>query len=470
MAPRGRRDQGQGVKRRSTTQGAERYEEYLAEFERVSRENGGGAGAPLAELRQRAIARFGELGFPTKKLEEWRFTSVLPITETTFELAKSGLSDVSRAQLSRFTFDTTPFNQLVFINGQYAPQFSLLESLPSGVNAGGLGEAVDQNPELVDQYLTRLEPYQNEAFTALNTAFLFDGAFLRIPANVIVEQPIHLLFVTTAHEAGTVHYPRVLILAGENSQACVLESYVGLHETQYFTNAVTEIIVGPNAAIDHYKLLQESLKAFHVARMHVSLDRASSFSSHAITLGGALVRNDVYALLDGEGVDCTLNGFYLANGRRLIDNHTTINHAKPNCSSHELYKGILDDEGHGVFNGKIVVQLNAQKTDAKQTNQSLLLSETALINTKPQLEILADDVKCTHGATVGQLDKDAMFYLRTRGLSYTQARSMLIHAFASDILHRIKLKPVQAQLEHVLLGQLLLPAQDEPAVVDMDNG
>ena len=448
---------------------AERLDGYLAEFDRVSREHDGRAPASIRSVRQKAITRFGELGFPTTKLEEWRFTSVAPIAETTFAVAGDGLSDVSSVQLDRFTFENLPCTQLVFVNGRYAPQFSSFGTLPAGMEAGALGEAVDRNPDLVERYLTRLAPFEDQPFTALNTAFLRDGAFLQIPANVIVEQPIHLLFVATAHQKASAHYPRVLILAGENSQVSILESYAGLRDTRYFTNAVTEIAAGPNAVVDHYKLLRESLEAFHIASMHVSLGRSSSFSSHAITLGGALVRNDVHALLNGEGVDCTLNGLYLANGRRLIDNHTTINHAKPHCSSHELYKGILDDEGHAVFNGKIIVQLDAQKTDAKQTNQALLLSENAQINTKPQLEIFADDVKCTHGATVGQLNEDAMFYLRSRGLGYARARKVLIHAFASDILHRIKVAPIRAQLDHVLLEQLPVASEDESTGLEVGN-
>ena len=353
------------------------------------------------------------------------------------------------------------------VNGCFAPQLSSCGALPAGVEAGGLSEAIDRDPTLVERYLTRLAPYEDQPFTALNTAFLRDGAFLQIAANAVIEQPIHLLFVATAHQKATVHHPRVLIVAGENSQARIVESYAGLRDAPYFTNAVTEIVAGPNAVIDHYKLLRESLQAFHIASMHISLGRSSSFSSHSITLGGALVRNDVNALLNGEGIDCTLNGLYVVNGRRLIDNHTMVDHAKPHCSSHELYKGILDDNAQAVFNGKIVVQPDAQKTDAKQTNKALLLSEHAQINTTPQLEIFADDVRCTHGATVGQLDHEAMFYLRSRGLSQARARNVLIHAFASDILDRIKIAPIRAHLDRVLLEQLLFATDDEREGLDV---
>ena len=439
----------------------ERRDGYLAEFDRVAREPDWRAPASISKLRKVAVDRFSQLGFPTTKLEAWRFTSVAPIAATPFALADDGPSALSGDELDSFTFKDLPFTQLVVVNGCFAPQLSSCGALPAGVEAGGLREAIDRDPTLVERYVARLAPYEDQPFTALNTAFLCDGAFLRIPANAVIEQPIHLLFVATAHQKVQVHHPRVLILAGENSQARIVESYAGLRDARYFTNAVTEIAAGPNAVIDHYKLLRESLQAFHIASMHVSLGRSSSFSSHSITLGGALVRNDVTATLNGEGIDCTLNGLYVVNGRRLVDNHTMVDHAKPHCSSHELYKGILDDEAHAVFNGKIVVQLDAQKTDAKQTNQALLLSEHSQINTTPQLEIFADDVRCTHGATVGQLDHDAMFYLRSRGLSQARARNVLIHAFASDILDRIKIAPIRAHLDRVLLEQLLFATDDE---------
>jgi Fe-S cluster assembly protein SufD len=247
---------------------------------------------------------------------------------------------------------------------------------------------------------------------------------------------------------------RALIVAGDRSQARVVETYVGPRGTTYFTNAVTEVFAGEHAVVDHYKVQQESVEAFHVASMHVNAARSSTFSSHSLSLGGKLVRNDVLALLDGEGAECTLNGLYLADGDRLVDNHTSIDHAKPHCPSHEIYKGIIGGRARAVFNGKIIVRQDAQKTDAKQTNRALLLSDDASINTKPQLEIFADDVKCTHGAAIGQLDEDAIFYLRARGLTYFEARDMLIHAFAGDILDRIKIAPLRVALETELYAQL----------------
>jgi FeS assembly protein SufD len=259
------------------------------------------------------------------------------------------------------------------------------------------------------------------------------------PARAIVEEPISVVFVSTSPGTAQVTYARVLVVAGDNSQARIVETYVGPPGHEYFTNAVTEVVVGPGAVIDHYKVERESRRGFHLAGMHVDVARAGVFSSHSTSFGGMLVRNEVVAVLGGEGADCTLNGLYLANGRRHVDNRTTIDHAKPHFGSHELYKGVLGGHARAVFNGRIVVRPDAQKTDAKQTNKALLLSDEAQINTKPQLEICANDVKCTHGAAVGQLDEDAVFYLRARGLDRQQARDMLIHAFASDVLDRIRI-------------------------------
>ena len=243
-------------------------------------------------------------------------------------------------------------------------------------------------------------------------------------------------------------------MAGANTQAKIVESYVGLDNAVYFTNAVTEIVAGENSVIDHYKLQRESVQAFHVATLQIQQARSTSFSTHSISMGGALVRNDVNAVLDGEGCESVLNGLYLVRGQQHVDNHTTIEHAKPHCSSRELYKGVLDEKARGVFNGRIIVRPGAQKTDSKQTNKNLLLSEEALVNTNPQLEIYADDVKCTHGATIGQLSADALFYLRSRGISLETARNLLTYAFASDITGRIKIEPIRRELENVLFSRL----------------
>jgi Fe-S cluster assembly protein SufD len=287
---------------------------------------------------------------------------------------------------------------------------------------------------------------------------MHDGAFVSVPKGVVLKQPLHLAFLASAGSKPAVAHPRSLILAGVNSQASIVESYIGAKGDVYFTNAVTELVADENAVIDHYKLQRESTEAFHVATMQVHLGRGSNVTSHSIALGGALVRNDVNAMLAAEGGECTLNGLYLAAGRQHIDNHTRIDHAMPHCASHELYKGILDGQAHGVFNGKIYVHPDAQKTDAKQTNKTLLLSPDAVINTKPQLEIYADDVKCTHGATIGQLADEALFYLRSRGIGRQEARNLLTFAFANDLVSRIKIEAIRNQLEGVLLADRHTPA------------
>ena len=418
--------------------------------------------ASVAELRGRAMERFTALGVPTTRDEAWRFTNVAPIANTAFALAAPAEREAAAADVAPHAAAGVGTGQtLLFVNGTCVAPASDTSALPAGVEVASLADVLAADAggaarQTVESHLASGAGIDKDAFTALNTALLRDGAVVRVPANTVVEQPIQLLFVTSPPPGGgpVMTHPRVLVVVGENAQVRLVETYGGGGEAPYLTNAVTEVIAGPGAVVDHYKTVRESPAAYHIASMHVRLGRAARFSSHAVTLEGAIVRNEAQALLDGEGVECTLNGLYLASGRRLVDNHTTIHHAQPHCSSHELYKGILDGEARAVFNGKIIVAIDAQKTDAKQTNKALLLSEDAQINTKPELEIFADDVKCTHGATVGQLDEDALFYLRARGLGLEQARNVLIHAFAGDLLNRIAIAPIREQLEDLLLAQL----------------
>ena len=432
-------------------------EAYADAFEAVRRTTP--APAAVVDLRRRAVERFTALGMPTTRLEAWRFTNVAPIAGTTFALAAPAEREAAKVDTAPHALPGVGAG-LLFVNGRHVALASDVSALPDGVEVLSLADvlAADANETraAVEARLASCAGIEDEAFTALNTALLHDGAVVRVPANTVVEQPIQLLFVTSPPPGGepVMTHPRVLLVVGENAQVRVVESYGGGGQSPYLTNTVTEVVAGPSAVVDHYKLVRESLSAYHIGSMHLRLGRAANFSSHAVTLGGAIVRNDAQALLDGEGVECTLNGLYLADGRRLVDNHTTIHHAQPHCSSHELYKGILDGEARAVFNGKIIVAIDAQKTDARQTNKALLLSEDAQINTKPELEIFADDVKCTHGATVGQLDDDALFYLRARGLGLEQARSVLIHAFAGDLLNHIAIEPIRDQLDDLLLAQL----------------
>jgi Fe-S cluster assembly protein SufD len=430
---------------------AEAQDLYLSQFERISSRS---AGSPawLGELREGAIRRFRAQGFPTTRDEEFRFTSVSAIASGGFEPAGEG-SAAAAALKARAVVPGLRAHELVFVNGRYAPSLSSVGDLPKGVLVAGLAGVLASEPGLVEPYFGRAIKFETQGFTALNTALAADGAVVLVPADVVIEEPIHLLYLMDVAAPASAH-PRTLIVAGRHSQVHVVETYAGSSGQSYFTNAVTEVIGADGSQVEHCRVQLESLAACHVSSTHLRLACAAVFASENVTLGGGLARNDVNAVLEGEGINCTLNGLYLVDGDRLVDNHTTIDHAKPHCESHELYKGIIDDRGKGVFIGKIFVRLDAQKTDAKQTNQVLLLSDDATINTKPQLEIFADDVKCTHGATVGQLAEDQLFYLRARGIGEAHARAILIHAFASDIVERIQVEALREYLEQILLERL----------------
>jgi Fe-S cluster assembly protein SufD len=417
------------------------------------------AGGPrwLQDLRERAAARFTALGFPTVRDEEWRFTNVSPVVSR--ELAPADpAATVTPAQVDGFLFGAAP-HRVVVVNGRFSPELSRVKGLPGGIRAGSLAGYVagdlQADSEFVQRYLGQLADVTDRAFAALNTAHVDDGAYVHVPDGVVLREPLQILFISVNGRGApaTVSYPRCLIVLGDRSEVRIVETYVGTDAT-YFANAVTEVSVGEGAILDHYKVQQESLQAAHIASMHVHAARGATFSSHSFSLGGRFVRNDALAVLDGEGAEVTLNGLYLADADRLVDNHTLIDHARAHCPSHEVYKGILGGRARAIFNGKIIVRQDAQKTNAKQTNRALLLSDDALINTKPQLEIFADDVKCTHGAAIGQLDEDAIFYLRARGLTYAEARDMLIHAFAGEILDRVQVAPLKAALESELYAQL----------------
>ncbi len=405
-----------------------------------------------ARQREEAFALFNALGMPTRHDEEWRFTPIAPIIETPFALpAGNPVVETLPADLAGVAEI-----EAVFVNGKFDAERSSLGALPAGVTVQSLAQVLAAEPDALASWLGSTLAASDGAFTALNAAFAEDGAVIRIAPGTVCEQPIHLRFVSGGVSQPMLVSPRTLVIAGPASQATIIESYSSLPGAVTLTNAVTEIVAAEGAVIDHYKVQSESFEAFHIARMNVALARDTNVSSHSFTFGGGIVRNDIAARLGGEGGECTLNGLYYANGRRLIDNHTAIDHALPHCQSHELYKGILNDRARGVFNGKIYVKPDAQKTDAKQTNKTLLLSEQAQINTKPQLEIFADDVKCTHGATVGQLDADALFYLRARGIGVEAARAMLTRAFAIEVVDRIKPERLREAVDALLAT--LMPA------------
>ena len=405
----------------------------------------------LDDLRGRGAAKFAALGIPTVRDEEWRFTNISALGSMDFALA--GPISGAAERLHGFAYTDAPL-RLVIVNGRFDTTLSRAKGLPAGVAAGSLAVALKDHADVVQRYFGQLADFTSRSFDALNTALVQDGAFVHLPEGKVLDTPIHIIYVTGADGATVMAHPRTLVVAGANTQATIIESYIGASGEAYFTNAVSEIFVGENAGIDHYKVQEESLDAYHIGSLHAHTSRSARFSSHSFSLGGKVVRNDALAILDGEGGDCTLNGLYLADRDRLIDNHTTIDHAKAHCGSHEVYKGILGGTSRAVFNGKIIVRQDAQKTDAKQTNRALLLTDGATINTKPQLEIFADDVKCTHGAAIGQLDEDAIFYLRARGLNYAEARDMLIHAFAGQVLDGVRVQPLHDALEAELFEQL----------------
>jgi len=428
------------------TPAAEHIAAYVERFTAFHADPAFGS-ARVRALRELAFAAFAAKGFPTSRDEEYKFTNVSPIAEAPFEW--QGAAEPSRKALEPFLFDGAIRTQIVIVNGRLSKTLSTMEALPRGVTVEQVADAVIAAPSASVASLAAAP------FVALNTAFFSQPVVLMVPPKAIVDEPIQVLFVNTPGEHRMMASTRLMVVAGEQSQLTLVETYAGLAGTgQGFTNAVTDVLLSEGAVVDHYKLQRETASAYHVAAMFVHCGRNANFSSHAFSTGGKLVRNDVFATLDGEGAECTLNGLYLAGGDTLVDNHTSIDHAKAHCPSHEVYKGILSGHAKAVFNGKITVRPDAQKTDAKQTNKALLLSDTASINTKPQLEIFADDVKCTHGAAIGQLDDDAMFYLRARGIAEQDARNILIHAFAGDILNRIKIDAVKTRVEQVVYAAL----------------
>ena len=428
---------------------AERQEQFLAAYEALKARPAGGPDW-LRASRDEAMQSFARNGFPTTRHEDWKFTNITPIVETAF--ASAGPRP-SAAQIASHLYPEAHAYVAVIAAGVFSPELSSLEGLPKGVTFGGLNAAIGTSSDAVRGALAQIA-VGDHPFTWLNTSLFEDGVFVHVAAGVSVDHPLQIHIASDAASAPVASHPRVLIVAGENSQVTIVESYGGPEGQQYFTNAVTEVSVAPGAIVHHVKVQRESRKAFHVAGTFARLGRGSVFSSHNISLGGGIVRNDISAILDGEGGEATLNGLYIADGDRLIDNHTVIDHARAHCPSHEVYKGVLGGKARAVFNGKIFVRQDAQKTNAKQTNKALLLSDDAQINTKPQLEIFADDVKCTHGAAIGQLDEGALFYLRARGIGRNEARDLLIRAFAGEVLQQVKPAAIHDRLEALMLESL----------------
>ncbi len=407
----------------------------------------------LVNLRDKAGAAFESLDFPTTRDEEWKYTNIAPILKTEYAPVAFDARELTADRIARFTFPESRESQLVFINGLFSRKLSNLTAAAGACVVSNLDEIPNEYADIARDHLATYADYRDETFTALNTANIGDGAFVYIPDGKVVENPIHLLFISTVKEPAMSH-PRVLIVAGEGAIATIIESYVSPGDEVYFTNGVTEVIVKEGAVINHYRLQEESERAFHVATTQVHQERASNYASYAISLGAEIARHDLNVVLTDENIETTVDGLYVGAGRQHIDNHTTIDHQKPHSVSHQLYKGILDGRSRAVFSGKIFVREEALLTDARQLNKNLLLSADAHVDTKPQLEIFADDVKCAHGATVGQLEDEELFYLASRGIPIERARALLTYGFAEAVISRIKLKSVREHLDRMTLDKL----------------
>ena len=409
--------------------------------------NGGGEGpAWLPALRKQAFDRFAALGFPTTRDEDWHFTSVTPIAERTFKVLKAAPTALTLADLAPWLVDES-WHRLVFVNGRLEPSLSNFSELPAEVQVSPLSEALREEPSWVQQHLGALAGFDRAAFTAMNTAFMQEGVVVRVPKGEVVETPLHILHITDAQANGGAVHPRLLVVAEPMAQLTLVESFASAGKPSYLTNAVAEISVGDGARVDHYKLQRESTDAYHVGTVQVTQGRDSIYHSFSFAAGAALSRTNIYTKLAGTGSEARLNGLYVLDGAQHADHQTFVEHLAEACASRELYKGILDGESHGVFNGKVYVDPIAQKTDGKQTNKALLLSDKARIDTKPQLEIFADDVKCTHGATIGRLDEIALFYMKSRAIGAENARALLTYAFAAEVLETIEIDSLRTALE-----------------------
>jgi Fe-S cluster assembly protein SufD len=427
---------------------AESVARFVTEFSRTSASLPGANVPWLARLRRTALDRFAARGLPGAHDEDWKYTSVAAVAKRAFTApvhAGSGAVDIGAFALAGMAS-----HRLVFVDGRYAPSLSQIGRLPAGVTLESLAHTLQSAPDALEPLLGEDRYYT--VFAALNAAFMADGVYLHLPRGIIVAEPIHALFVCTAPDAAI--HPRNVIVAGEGTQATLIEHYAGIDGAAALTNAVTQLFVAADASIAHYKLQQESARTLHIGGVHAAQSRSSRLESHSIALGAALARNDITTSFDAEGCEAELNGLFLASGRQHIDHHTRIDHAQPRGTSREYYKGIVDGAARGVFNGKVVVHPGAQKTNAQLSSRNLLLSKSAEIDTKPELSIDADDVKCTHGATVGQLDDNAMFYLRSRGVDEAMARALLTYAFAHDVIERVRVAPLRSMLERVLVERL----------------
>jgi Fe-S cluster assembly protein SufD len=407
-------------------------------------------------LRERAMDRFEELGLPSVNEEEWKYTNLAALAKVDLDpVVRSTPAEIKPEVLNPYTYPESANSQLVLVNGILQKELSSLESA-SQVVAMDLAAAVtsDSYGDLVREYLARGADYKESGLTALNTALITSGAFVLIPRDVKLEVPLHILCLSDSEGNEIATFPRILIVSEANSSATIIETYAGTTESQYFTNAVIEIVLKDGARLEHYRVQQESHRAFHIGTTAVDLGAHSSFDATAINTGGQLSRHNVNLVMNHEGAECWVDGLYIVGSGQHTDTHSNIDHREPHCTSHQLYKGILDGSSRAVFNGKIFVRHGAQKTDAMQTNKNLLLSPEARVDTKPQLEIFADDVKCAHGAAVGQIDEEELFYLETRGIHPCLGRNLLTYGFAEEVIGKIKIDSIKAQLDELVLNRL----------------
>ncbi len=394
----------------------------------------------LESLRKEAASQFAGLDFPTLRDEEWKYTNVEPLLKNSFSFAPS--TDKLTPPENLLGRDEKV--RLVFTNGNFSKELSRIPE-ENGIIIENFTEALRSHPKTFEPYFAKQADFKKDAFTALNTALFCDGAFIFLPKGEILETPIHLIFISS--EEKVISQPRNLIVLGEGAQAKVIETHLSLHQEVYFKNAVTEIVLQPNATLHHYKIQRESKKAFHISTAQITCEKESAYHSYSFTFGAGLSRENINVKLADEGSSCELNGLYLVSDIQHTDHHTMIDHAKPRGRSRQVYKGVLGGRSKAVFNGKIFVRAGAQKTDAHQTNKNILLTRGATVDTKPQLEILADDVKCTHGAAIGELEESEIFYARSRGLSEARARHLLTYGFASEVVSAVKIEPLRSGLD-----------------------
>jgi Fe-S cluster assembly protein SufD len=420
---------------------------YSTAFKDFENRFNGQTSSDLHQLRKKALRSFQDLGYPTTKHEEWKYTNLSPMIKYNFEISEPYVSGkLSHKDFEKYQFNGIENRCLVFVNGHFAADLSNTKGITENIEIKSLKEVMDKEPDLISSHFGKYASIDDQSFISLNTAFLQDGTFIKIPEGERIEKPVQLLYLSVPEQKPKVSFPRNLLIAGRSSEMTFIETYVATKEGLYFTDTVSEIVLQENSKVERIKIQCESVQAYHISSLQASQEKDSRFIDHNITLGGALTRNDINSEFNGENGFCELYGMYSGNQNQHIDNHTTIDHAKPHCESNELYKGILDEKAEGVFNGKIFVRPDAQKTNAIQSNNCILLSDQATIDTKPQLEIFADDVKCTHGATIGQLNEDAYFYMRARGIEKSNARKMLIYAFASEVVDKITFDPVREKV------------------------